>query len=107
MLTFYSARDPRALLTRGRRGIDVSESRRKSFERLSRARRHQLLVEWNDSQRRYFGTGLLHQLFETRAAESPNAVAVVADGDHLTYGELDRLAESLAQRLKSLGVRRI
>ncbi len=71
---------------------------------MSRPRRHQVMVEWNDSRRVYPGGRLLHRLFEAQAAESPDAVAVVSDSGHLTYAELDRLAGLLARHLRSLGV---
>ena len=71
---------------------------------MNRARQHQQVVEWNDSRRHHSGPRLLHRLFEATAAESPDAVAVVSDGDHLTYGELDRQAGMLARYLEALGV---
>jgi amino acid adenylation domain-containing protein len=46
----------------------------------------------------------VHQLFERRAAEQPDAVAVhVADHEY-TYGDLDRRANQLARTLRSTGV---
>ncbi|MET9831649.1 amino acid adenylation domain-containing protein [Streptomyces sp. NPDC006385] len=45
----------------------------------------------------------LHELFEARVAEAPNAVAVTHDGSHLTYRELDGMANALAHRLRDLG----
>ncbi len=62
------------------------------------------MVEWNDCWRAYSEPRLLHGLFEERAAETPDAVAVVSGNGHLTYCRLDRLAERLARRLRSLGV---
>ncbi len=46
----------------------------------------------------------LHERFEERARVAPERVAAVCDGESLTYGELDRRANGLAQRLRSLGV---
>ena len=46
----------------------------------------------------------LHQLFEERAAAQPRSTAIV-DGDaQLTYEELDRQANRLANRLRRLGI---
>ena len=54
-----------------------------------------------------FGVGgCLHARFEERARSLPDRVAVVCDGESLTYGELDRRANALALRLRSLGVGR-
>ena len=46
----------------------------------------------------------LHERFEERARVAPERVAVVCDGESLTYGELDRRANALAHELRSLGV---
>jgi len=46
----------------------------------------------------------IHELVEARAAEYPDAVAVVAGGGALTYGELNASSNRLARRLRLLGV---
>ncbi|QHP66039.1 amino acid adenylation domain-containing protein (plasmid) [Bradyrhizobium sp. LCT2] len=46
----------------------------------------------------------IHQAFESQAARSPDADAVVHDGRRLTYRELDLRADRLAGRLRTLGV---
>ncbi len=48
---------------------------------------------------------LLHELFEARAADSPDAIAVWQLGETLTYGELDRASNALARRLQEGGVK--
>ena len=45
------------------------------------------------------------RLFAARAAADPGALAVVAGGRRVTYGELAAAAERLADRLRALGVR--
>ncbi|MGH3370000.1 MAG: non-ribosomal peptide synthetase [Nocardioidaceae bacterium] len=48
-------------------------------------------------------SGCLHDLFAERARLTPDAVAVVCGGERLSYAELDRRANQLAQRLVALG----
>jgi pristinamycin I synthase-3/4 len=47
---------------------------------------------------------LVHELFEDRAGENPDAVALVSGDESLTYAELDARANRLAHHLVSLGV---
>ncbi|WP_394827252.1 amino acid adenylation domain-containing protein [Pendulispora albinea] len=46
----------------------------------------------------------VHRMFEEQAARTPEAVAIVHDEQHLTYGELDRRSLRLAYDLRSRGV---
>ncbi len=48
---------------------------------------------------------LLHELFDRRALQAPGAVAVLALGRRIDYGELRRLARGLAAHLQERGVR--
>ncbi|MBV8201319.1 MAG: AMP-binding protein, partial [Acidobacteria bacterium] len=72
---------------------------------LSAGERHHLVREWNDTVRHEDeGEACLHQLFEAQAARRPEAVALCLDGAGLSYGELDRRALALADRLAGWGV---
>ncbi len=62
-----------------------------------------ILGEWNDTKSNY-PQCCLHQLFEAKAAEHPQALAIVCQGQYLTYGELEQKANQLAGYLQSLGV---
>ncbi len=70
---------------------------------LSAAERDKLLVEWNDTARDYPPLAV-HQLFEQQVARTPDAVAVSCEGQHLTYRDLNRRANGIAARLRTLGV---
>jgi amino acid adenylation domain-containing protein len=71
---------------------------------LSPAQRHQLLVEWNDTQVDYPHDLCIHELFEQQVERNPDAVAVAFEEQQLTYDELNCRANQLAHCLRSLGV---
>jgi natural product biosynthesis luciferase-like monooxygenase protein len=70
---------------------------------LSAAERQQLLVEWNATELPYPATSI-HRLIEEQARRTPDAIAVVCQGEELSYRELNRRANQLAHHLRSLGV---
>jgi len=71
---------------------------------LTETERHQLLLEWNDTEVEY-PQQCIHQLFEAQVERTPDAVAVVFEDQQLTYGELNNRANQLANYLRSLGVK--
>nr|WP_245671402.1 non-ribosomal peptide synthetase [Nocardia amamiensis] len=75
---------------------------------LSEAERADILVRRNAAQRPAERPATLASLLDATVANSPDAVAVVADAPdgatELTYGELDARANRLARHLISLGV---
>jgi len=71
---------------------------------LTEQERHQLLVEWNNTGAEYPQDKCIHELFEAQVERSPDAVAVVFEGEQLTYRELNVKANQLANYLRSLGV---
>ncbi|HEU4510949.1 MAG TPA: amino acid adenylation domain-containing protein, partial [Pyrinomonadaceae bacterium] len=76
----------------------------KNLELLSGAEQDQLLNEWNETSLEYPDEICVQQLFEARAAERPEAVAVVCEGEQVSYGELNRRSNQLAHYLRELGV---
>jgi amino acid adenylation domain-containing protein len=70
---------------------------------LTRAARHQVVAEWSDTARPLPGW-TVPERFATRSARTPEALAVTAAGEELTFGELDRRADGLARRLRAAGV---
>jgi len=71
---------------------------------LTRVERHRQLVEWNDTECGYPHEHCVHELFEIQVERTPEAVAVMFEGEHLTYVELNRRANQLACALQKLGV---
>jgi amino acid adenylation domain-containing protein len=65
--------------------------------------RRQVLVEWNDTARDY-EQRCAQRLFEAQVERTPDVLAVVFDGERLTYDELNSRANQLAHYLKELGV---
>jgi len=66
--------------------------------------RRQVLVEWNDTRADYPRDTFVHELFESRATQHPERIALRFGEETLTYGELDRRANRIAHRLRALGV---
>ncbi|WP_254564071.1 non-ribosomal peptide synthetase [Oscillatoria sp. HE19RPO] len=72
---------------------------------LTETERHQLHVQWNNTRAEYPQDKCIHQLFEAQVELMPDAVAVVFEGERLTYQELNAKANQLAYYLQSLGVK--
>ncbi|HEY2653114.1 MAG TPA: condensation domain-containing protein, partial [Solirubrobacteraceae bacterium] len=79
------------------------DARLSALPLLGEAEQRQLLVDWNATQAEV-PDSCVHELFERQAARSPDAVAVAAGGEELTYRELNRRANRVAHRLRALGV---
>ncbi len=71
---------------------------------LTEAERNHLLYELNSTKADYPRTVCLHELFEQQVERSPEAVAVVFEGQRLSYRELNEQANQLAHYLRAEGV---
>ncbi|HEX6041431.1 amino acid adenylation domain-containing protein, partial [Longimicrobium sp.] len=71
---------------------------------LPEAERLQVVRGFNETGRAYPRQACVHGLFEARAARTPDAVAVVFEGERVTYGALNARANRLAHHLGDLGV---
>ncbi len=66
--------------------------------------RQKLVVTWNNTQIDYPKNKCAHQLFETQADQTPDAIALMFEDQHLTYHGLNIRANQLAHYLQDLGV---
>jgi NRPS condensation-like uncharacterized protein len=81
------------------------EQRISTLPILTKPEQQQLLFEWNNTQSELPKNQCVHGLFEAQTERTPDAIAVVFDGQQLTYRELNRRANQLAHHLKNLGVK--
>ena len=82
------------------------EARVSALPLLAPEERARVVEEWNATAARYRVDLPVHRLVEAWADEAPDAPAVAGEGLRLTYGELDRAANRIANALLRRGVRR-
>ena len=75
------------------------------LEILSDHVKHQLLVQFNQTQADYPQDKCIHHLFQEQAERTPNNIAVAFENLQLTYTELNARANQLAYYLQKLGVK--
>ena len=68
------------------------------------AEERRTLEAWNATDRGYPRGACVHDLFAAQASKSPDAPALVFRGEALTYAELDRRSNRLANHLRKMGV---
>jgi aspartate racemase len=73
---------------------------------LTEAERRQLLYEWNEPTTDLSEAASIQEMFERQVEATPEAVALVCEGEQLTYEELNQRANQLAHYLRERGVRR-
>jgi amino acid adenylation domain-containing protein len=83
----------------------ADDSRRvERLEVLGEAERALVLEAWNGTAAEVPADRCLHELVEAQVRRTPDATALVFEGEPLTYAELNRRANRLAHHLRSLGV---
>src|SRR6185503_15367658 len=81
-----------------------AEQRISELPLLTAAERKQLVVDFNHEPVDYRSDQLVPQLFEEQVRRTPDALAVVHEGQQLTYVELNERANQLARYLREMGV---
>jgi amino acid adenylation domain-containing protein len=71
---------------------------------LSPEERQRLLTTWNDTRVEFPTASAIHELFESRVAESPDTVAIAYQDQYYSYQTVNERADQLANYLRSLGV---
>ena len=84
--------------------VEDAEQRVLEIDLLSETERQQILYGWNETRTEHRDALTIHRLFTAQAARSGEAVALVFEGEQLSYAELDRRSNQLAHHLVSLGV---
>ncbi|ELS50256.1 putative Nonribosomal peptide synthetase [Streptomyces viridochromogenes Tue57] len=85
--------------------VAAPDRRLREMQVLTGAERRRVLEEWNDTATEAPGAlPTTVEGFEERVRRSPGAVAVVAGGVEVSFGELDARANRLARYLTGLGV---
>jgi amino acid adenylation domain-containing protein len=81
------------------------EARLRDVCLLASAEHRRQVYEWNARERAYPDQERLHDRFEARVAEQPDAVALVFEGETLTFAQVERGANQIANALLAHGVR--
>jgi amino acid adenylation domain-containing protein len=72
---------------------------------LSPEEKTQILLQANGTSADYDFQRCLHHLIEAQANQVPDRMAVSFEGEHLSYGEMERKANQLANYLRGIGIR--
>src|SRR5579864_9844372 len=75
-----------------------------ALEFLEAQERQQILYAFNQTKSEFSKNKYVHQLFEEKAKQCPEAFAAICDGTTITYGELNRSANRVARHLRNLRV---
>jgi FkbM family methyltransferase len=84
--------------------VDDSESPIFSLSLLSAEERSQIVVGWNETGKPYPDDRRIHELIAEQAERTPERIALVYEGQQVSYGELNRRANQLGNYLRRLGV---
>ncbi|MBE1162009.1 non-ribosomal peptide synthase/polyketide synthase [Dyella acidiphila] len=80
------------------------DARIDEFALLDAGEREQVLETFNATAQRWPAASLVHQLFETTAAQQPDAIALIGEHEQLSYRSLNQRANQLAHVLIAQGI---
>jgi amino acid adenylation domain-containing protein len=73
---------------------------------LSEEEYRNIIVEWNDTAARCDEHCSIEAVFEEQVERTPEGIAIMFEGESLTYQELNRRANQLAHSLRAFGISR-
>ena len=76
-----------------------------TIEIMPEEEKNKILYEFNDTKRDYPKDKTVIELFEEQVRKTPDKVALVFENETMTYDELNKRANSLANYLKSKGIK--
>jgi amino acid adenylation domain-containing protein len=71
---------------------------------LDSVEQNQILAQLNETRRPLSGAATIHGLFEEQVTRTPEAIALIEGTDRITFGELNRRANQIADYLLSRGL---
>ncbi len=86
--------------------IDNPDTRVLALPLLSPSEQTKLLDEWNNTSQKANKETYIHRLFEEQAEHTPDAIAIVFEQEEISYGDLNRRANRLANFLIGEGTGR-
>ncbi len=83
---------------------DIASVRNAEDQPRAKDQERQLIAKWNATEQDYPRDRCVHQLVMIQAARTPDAPAIVAGNQWMSYGDLDRRSNQLAHYLQSVGI---
>ncbi|WP_158078661.1 non-ribosomal peptide synthetase, partial [Clostridium puniceum] len=75
------------------------------IDMISEEEKNKIIKEFNKTESPYEKEKTIQELFEEQAEKTPNNIAVLFEGNHLTYKELNKKSNQLALQLREKGVK--
>ncbi|WP_027338802.1 non-ribosomal peptide synthetase [Halonatronum saccharophilum] len=85
--------------------VEKPEIKLSEIEMISKDEEEELLIEFNDTSVEYPKEKTIHQIFEEQVEKRTNDIAIIFEGQELTYEELNQKANQLARLLRKSGVK--
>lgn len=76
-----------------------------NLEMASESEKQKILVDFNKTKIDYPKNRVVHEIIEETAKRINNKVAIISNGETITYGELNRRANIIANKLRESGIK--